>query len=100
MEQTRGPMDKNRIRGVPPRTSGQMIAKSISIKGAGRRFGGRARKAVELTSGGLRRVPGTGLREPRGSLTASQKSAEGIVGKGSLCRRPERSPEGGKGSGE
>ena len=30
--------------------------KSISIKGAERRFGGCARKAVELTSGGLGRV--------------------------------------------
>lgn len=56
MEQRREPMDKNRIRGVLHRTSGQMIAKSISIKGAGRRSGGCARKAVELTSGDLRRV--------------------------------------------
>jgi len=30
--------------------------KSISIKGAERRFGGCAQKAVELTSGGLGRV--------------------------------------------
>jgi len=56
VEQTRGPMDKNRIGGVPHRTSGPMIAKSKSIKGAGRKFGGCARKAVELTSGDLRRV--------------------------------------------
>src|SRR3989304_2676218 len=42
----------------------------------------------------------SGLREPRGSMTASQKSAEGIVGMGTSCRRPERSPEGVKGSGE
>jgi len=56
VEQTREPMDKNRIRGVLRRTSGQMIAKSTSIKGAGRKFGGCARKAVELTSGDLRRV--------------------------------------------
>ncbi len=49
-------MDKNRIGGVPDRTSGHMIAKSESIKGAGRKFGGCARKAVELTSGDLRRV--------------------------------------------
>lgn len=33
-----------------------MTPKSISIKGAERRFGGCARKAVELTSGGLCRV--------------------------------------------
>ena len=56
-----------------------MTAKSISIKGAKRKSGGRARKAVELTSGDLRRVPEPGLREPRGVLTAAQKSAEGIV---------------------
>ena len=35
------------------RTSGQLIAKSISIKGAKRRFGDCARKAVELTPGDL-----------------------------------------------
>ena len=47
----------------------------------GCRSGGCAVKAVELTSGGLRRVPVTGLRGPRGSLTPVQKSAEGIVGR-------------------
>jgi hypothetical protein len=40
-----------------------MIAKSISIKGAERKSGGCALKAVELTSGGLSRVPVKGLRE-------------------------------------
>src|SRR3954471_20711782 len=39
-----------------------------------------------------------GLREPRGSLTAVQKSAEGIVGR-RAGRRPERSPQGGEGKG-
>jgi len=34
-----------------------MIAKSTAIKGRGGRSGGRAAKAVGLTSGGLRRVP-------------------------------------------
>ena len=33
--------------------SRQMTAKPISIKGAKRKFGGCARKAVELTSGDL-----------------------------------------------
>ena len=33
--------------------SGQLNAKPISIKGARRKFGGCARKAVELTSGDL-----------------------------------------------
>ena len=71
------------------RTSGQRIAKSISIKDAKRRSGNCARKATELTPGGLRRVPSSELREPRGDLTAAQKSAEGILG-GAICRRPER----------
>jgi hypothetical protein len=38
------------------RMSGQLTAKSISIKGAKRRFGDCARKAVELTPGDLLRV--------------------------------------------
>src|SRR5262245_55516971 len=82
-------MDKNRIRGLPGRTSEQVIAKSTAIKGRGGKSGGRAGKAVGLTSGGLRRVPATGLRSSQDGLTAAQKSAEGIVG-GSVRRRPER----------
>src|SRR4029453_3443303 len=38
------------------RTSGQLTAKSISIKGAKRRFGDCARKTAELTPGDLLRV--------------------------------------------
>ena len=38
------------------RTSGQLIAKSISIKDAKRRSGGGAQKAAELTPGDLLRV--------------------------------------------
>ena len=38
------------------RTSGQLTAKSISIKGAKRRFGGCAQKMAELTPGDLFRV--------------------------------------------
>ena len=38
------------------RTSGQLTAKSISIKGAKRRSGGCAQKAAELTPGDLLRV--------------------------------------------
>jgi hypothetical protein len=75
-------MDKNRIRGLPGRTSERMIAKSMVIKGRGGKSGGRAAKAVGLTSGGLRCVSATGLRSPQGGLTAAQKSAEGIVGGG------------------
>jgi RNA-directed DNA polymerase len=57
-----------------------MIAKSTVIKGRGGKSGGRAAKAVGLTSGGLRCVPATGLRSSQGGLTAMQKSAEGIIG--------------------
>ena len=61
-------------------TSGRLVAKSIFIKDAKRRFGNCARKATELTPGGLRRVPSSELGKPRGDPTAAQKSAEGIVG--------------------
>jgi hypothetical protein len=64
VEQRREPMEKNRIVRRERRTSGQMTAKSVSIKGAERKSGGCARKAVGLTSGGLRHVPDEGLGEP------------------------------------
>ena len=57
-----------------------MIAKSTVIKDRGGKSGGRAVKAVGLTSGGLRCVSHSGLRPPQGGLTATQKSAEGIGG--------------------
>ena len=79
MEQTYEPMYKNRIRGIRCRTSGQMTAKSISIKGTGCKFGGCVRKAVELTSGDLPFVPESGLRVERSILTGRQKSAAGVV---------------------
>jgi hypothetical protein len=79
VEQKREPMNKNRIGGMRCRTSEQRIAKSISIKGAGCKSGGCARKAVELTSGGLSHVPESGLRVERSTLTVRQKSATGIV---------------------
>ena len=56
--------NRNRIRGIPGRTSGHMTAKSLSIKARGCKSGRCAVKAVELTSGGLRRVLKTGLRKP------------------------------------
>jgi hypothetical protein len=62
------------------RTSGQRIAKSISINGARRRSGGCAPKAIELTPGDLPCVVSGRLNRPRGRLTAEQKSAEGVVG--------------------
>ena len=60
-------MDKNRIRGLPDRTSEQMIAKSTAIKDRGGKSGGRAAKAVGLTSGDLRCVRVTGLSGSQGS---------------------------------
>lgn len=79
VEQTYEPMYKNRIRGIRCRTSWQVTTKSISIKGTGCKFGGCVRKAVELTSGDLRRVLDSRLRDERSFLIAPQKSAEGIV---------------------
>lgn len=73
--------DMRRERG----TSQPPMAKSRSIKDAGRRSGGCAWKAVELTSGDLRvAAPESGLGEPQGKPNATQKSAEGVVG-----RKPE-----------
>ena len=73
-----------------------MTAKSISIKGAQRRFGGCVLKAVVLTSGDLGCVPGTGLRESRETLTAIQESAEGKVIRSCRSARPGHSPERGE----
>ncbi len=56
VEERGEPMNKNRISGVSGRTSKPLIAKSISMKGLGRRCGGCALKVVELTSGGLSSV--------------------------------------------
>jgi hypothetical protein len=47
-----------------------------------RKSGGCAVKAVELTSGGLCRVAEPQLRGSRGTLTAAQESAEGVVIRG------------------
>jgi len=64
-----------------------MTAKPISIKDAGGKSGGCARKAVELTSGGLSHVVESQLMRPRGFMIVAQKSAEGIV---PIRGRPER----------
>jgi len=72
-------MYKNRIRGIRCGTSGQMIAKSISIKSTGCKSGGCARKVVELTSGDLPFVLESRLRMEQSILTGRQKSAEGVV---------------------
>ncbi len=80
VEQNRDLTNRNRIRGISGRTSGRLVAKSISIKGQGCRSGRDAGKAIELTQGGLRHVPTLELREPQGDLTGAQESAEGIIG--------------------
>jgi len=67
VERNRDPTNSNRIRGRLGRTSGQEVAKSISIKGQGCKSGGCARKAAGLTPGDLHPVPPgkpDGLREP------------------------------------
>jgi hypothetical protein len=89
VEQSRDPMDKNRITRLirPDERAGNREVQTI--KGLGSRFGGCAVKAVELTSGDLRRVPQSGLIDSQGSMITPQKSAEGIVVGGSR-RRPER----------
>jgi hypothetical protein len=75
-----------------------MIAKPISIKGTGCKFGGCARKAVELTSGDLPFVPETGLRVERSILTGRQKSAEGVVvAEAMKARTVRRKPVNGRG---
>ena len=79
VEQTREPMNKNRIGRRERRASEQRIAKPMPIKGAERKSGGCARTAVELIAGDLRRVPIAGLSASGDVLTTAQKSAEGIV---------------------
>lgn len=70
-----------------------MDAKPRSIECAGGRSGGCALKAVELTSGDLRRVSGSRLRVKRFILTALQKSAEGVVIALAMKARTEGSGE-------
>src|SRR6516162_9169007 len=50
------------------------------VNGQSCRSGRCAGKAIELTWGGLRHVPISELRTPRGALTVAQESADGIVG--------------------
>ena len=80
MERSCGLTNRNRIRGCHDRTSGLPTTKSIAIKGHNGISGGRAAKAVELTPRDLRGSSQTGLNEPQGWLTVTQKSAAGIIG--------------------
>jgi hypothetical protein len=79
VEQTREPMNKNGIRGLRCRASGQMIAKPTFIKGTGGKSSGCAWKAVKLTSGEPLYVTETGLRVKRFTLTIEGQSAAGIL---------------------
>ena len=76
VEQRREPMHKNRIEGDRDRMSERKIAKSISVKGYGRRSGGCAPKAVGLTPGGLRRCPHDGDWGDREELRARRRSQQ------------------------
>jgi len=67
VEQNRDPMNKNRIRGLPGRTSGLMTAKSQVIEDRGGKSGGCAGKASDFTSGGPCRVWKTGLSASQGA---------------------------------
>jgi hypothetical protein len=68
------------------------MAKSISIKGTERRFGGCALKVVELTSGELSSVAGSRERRKpteraeQSELKRRQQSAAGVVGEGNEPR--------------
>ena len=86
-EQMYESMNKNRMRGNRCRTSWQTTTKSISIKGAGCKFGGCVRKAIKLTSGDLLPVSKSRLRMEQSALTGQQKSAEGILGAPALKAR-------------
>ena len=85
------PMNKKRMR-RKRQTSRLVTAKSVSIKGAKRIFDGCAPKVVELTSGDLPFVCGSGLRGARANLIGRQKSAESKV-----VRSPRRMNEGSNG---
>ena len=62
VEQRYGPMYKNRIRGLRRQTSRPLTTKSVSIKDAGGKSGGRVSKVTELIAGDLRRVADSRLR--------------------------------------
>jgi hypothetical protein len=56
-----------------------VIAKSVSIKDAGSKSGGRVSKAVELIAGELLHVSDSGLRVEQFTLILQQQSAAGVV---------------------
>src|SRR5947209_6513818 len=70
-------MNKNRMRGLRWGASKHMIAKPISIKTTGGKSGGCAWKAVELTSGDLRRVTKSWLGVERFTLMSGAEVSGG-----------------------
>src|ERR1039457_4591551 len=73
VEQRREPMNKNQIRGIRCRTSGRLIAKSISIKGAGCRSGGLRVEGGQTYLGRSAACPGIGTE---GGAIHSERAAE------------------------
>jgi hypothetical protein len=76
-------MNKNRMRGNRRRTSWQTTTKSISIKGAGCKFGGCVRKAIKFTSGELLAVSKSRLRMEQSALTGTAEVSRGHLRRGS-----------------
>ena len=85
-------MAKNRIRGLPGRTSEREVAKSAAIKGRGGKSGGDAVKAVGLTSGGLRRV-----RKSRTERVRKVRDRGAEVSRGHSSRFASDGPNDGQG---
>ena len=85
-------MNKNRIRGLPGRTSERGIAKSAAIKGREGKSGGDAAKAVGLTSGGLRRV-----RKSRTERVRKARDRGAEVSRGHSSRLAGEGPNDGQG---
>ena len=89
VEQSRDPTDRNRIRSLPGRTSGQMIAKSTAIKGRGGKQGGRAdRESAASGPPAFDRLPTA--RWPHTALTPEDTVV--VVG-GPGARSPRTSPD-------
>jgi hypothetical protein len=86
VEQIRDLMDKKQVRGLPGRTSGHMIAKSISIKDQGGKPDRCAEKVRELTTGGpacheLQGFSRGHSRRIQAGLGRKSYEAEGLNGK-------------------
>ena len=79
-EQNRDLTNRNWIGGIPGRTSGQRVAKSISIKGRAVDPAGARGRRLNLPGEACVKFRNLELREPQGDLTVMQESAEGVLG--------------------